>query len=548
MNKNSSDKASNLEHALNNLCWQKCVHDDQSVAKILFDKKEINSISGLDETGLLDDFFRFLDKYGLWPKLEKLNGPTIKRVMVGITEFLVLYMLKLIYNIKHMSELDDLLFSNLAAMKLVGFNAYQSKYGVCKRGSFRRKHKEVSGPITAESLAENLIKIPVRQMENFFNNCIKCLAKSKIFPKKLWVIIDGTDIETKPNFQGAGSVTREKKVENKIGKTKTVKVTVSGFKLIALFAVGMKIPIAVKVVQIQRHESRYTLALLKTAQKNLAIHAKIVELLADRGFLDGEDLWEINDKMKIRFVVPAKEKMHVKIDARSLAQQKGAEITHAERIVEVKQGHGVNSKIEKLVTEVHGVSSLNTFSTYGTAAHTKDKNKKEFQANPINAVVITKWKNHDYGWDKAKVFLTNMDVKDPFVAFDAYDERSFIENSLFRQSKQNLYLKYPMKKTKEGIHLHLIFTMAVHALIYAYRHWSEKQYSLMKNGRECGLKRFWRKLKAENRDKVIIFVDEKYAIMNAAECMMLLGARVKEYEELGLDRKAVLNKFGLEQQ
>jgi hypothetical protein len=35
-----------------------------------------------------------------------------------------------------------------------------------------------------------------------------------------------------------------------------------------------------------------------------------------------------------------------------------------------------------------------------------------------------------------RVFVTNMDViKDPFAAFDAYDERSIIENSLFRETK-----------------------------------------------------------------------------------------------------------------
>ena len=86
--------------------------------------------------------------------------------------------------------------------------------------------------------------------------------------------------------------------------------------------------------------------------------------------------------------------------------------------------------------------------------------------NPINAIVVTQWENHKYEWDKSKVFVTNLDVsQDPFLAFDGYDERSIIENSLFRQTKQSLHLKYPIKKTKEGMHLNLFFTMSIFALI-----------------------------------------------------------------------------------
>ncbi len=39
----------------------------------------------------------------------------------------------------------------------------------------------------------------------------------------------------------------------------------------------------------------------------------------------------------------------------------------------------------------------------------------------INAIIVTQWENHNYGWEHSNVFLTNMDVsKDPFYAFDRY--------------------------------------------------------------------------------------------------------------------------------
>ena len=536
-----------VQHNLvNNLYWKSCIRDDQAVVRSLYINREIDSIYGLEETGLLDDFFHFLQTRDIWSKVEKLNTPEIKRVMVSITQYVVLYMEKVIYGIKHMDSLEELLFSDQSAMRLVGFNAHQVKNGICKRGVSRRKNKDRIGPITPETLGKNLVKIAVRQMQNFFNNCIKTLAKEKTFPKRLRVVIDATDIETKEDFPGAGSVTRRKKIVDKTGKKRTIEVTIFGFKVIALFAVGLKIPIAIKVVQIQRHESGFTQALIKQAAENLGYHSKIVELMADRGFLDGQTLWWLHKTMKIRFVLPVKEKMEVKKDARQVAQLGGPEVSFKRRVVNVKRGSGKKAYTEQMVTEVYGVSELNTYAAYGLPGHDKDKHKKSFKANPINAIVVTKWENHNHGWEKSKVFVTNMDVaKDPFLAFDAYDERSIIENSLFRQTKQSLHLKYPMKKTKEGMHLHLIFTMGVFALINAYRQWTEKQYAMIKNGKECGLERFWKKLKSENRNKVIIFVDDMYGIIDVAECMLLLNVKVKDFETMEASRKEILERWNL---
>lgn len=59
------------------------------------------------------------------------------------------------------------------------------------------------------------------------------------------------------------------------------------------------------------------------------------------------------------------------------------------------------------------------------------------------------------------------------------NKRSIIENSLFRQTRQCLNLRYPFKKTKERMQIHVIFTMSIFALINAYRKWTEKQYSIL---------------------------------------------------------------------
>ena len=95
------------------------------------------------------------------------------------------------------------------------------------------------------------------------------------------------------------------------------------------------------------------------------------------------------------------------------------------------------------------------------------------------------------------------------------------------------------------MHLHLFFTMSIFALINAYRDWAESQYSMIKNGKECGLERFWKKLKAENRNKVIIFVDQVYGILDVAECMLLLNVKVKDFENIEATQKEILTKWNL---
>jgi hypothetical protein len=415
-NEKKQTKEETRHNLITNIYWKSCTRDDKAAARALYFNREIDAIYGLDDAGLLDDFFNFLESGNIWNKIEKLNSPMIKRVMVSITHFVVLYMLKVIY----------------------------------------------------------------------------------------------------------------------------------GFKLIALFAIGTKIPIAVKVVQIQRHESQFVEDLINTAQKNLGRFSKIVEFVADRGFLDGETLWRLHKSKNIRFVVPLKDRMIVKEDARKIARLGGDEVSFKRIEKIVNRGNGCNAYSEKIVTEIYGVSELNTYTAYGPPGHGKDSAKKSFKANPINAIVVTQWENHNYGWEKSKVFVTNMPVvPNPFDAFEAYDDRSIIENSLFRQTKQSLHLQYPINKTQEGMRLHCIFTMSIFALMNAYKQWAEKQYSAIKDGQECGLKRFWKQLKAQNRDKVIVFKDNLFGVLDIAECMLLLNVKVNEFENHDEKQKEVLERYGI---
>jgi hypothetical protein len=64
----------------------------------------------------------------------------------------------------------------------------------------------------------------------------------------------------------------------------------------------------------------------------------------------------------------------------------------------------------------------------GSPEHARHTTRRDFQANPINAVVVRKWRGKDYGPGGKTVVLTNARVEQPLQPFDDYDDRRLIEN------------------------------------------------------------------------------------------------------------------------
>ena len=52
-------------------------------------------------------------------------------------------------------------------------------------------------------------------------------------------------------------------------------------------------------------------------------------------------------------------------------------------------------------------------------------------------------------------------------------------------------------------------------------------------------------LKAENKNKVIIFVGNRYGIIDVAECMALLNVKVKDFGDIETRRREILNRYGI---
>jgi Transposase DDE domain len=522
------------------LCWEVARRDDSRVARRLYRKQLVDGVYRLDEGALLDDFFHFLQASGVMALLEEVHGAAIHREMLPFVQYVLLYGVKTLFGIKSINALPSLLFSDEALMQLVGFNAQQVRQGICQRGATKRQGARLPGPLCPDTLAKNIVKWNLQELERVFNGAIRALAKAGVFGAKVTGIADGTDLETTKHYTGCGQVTRKRRIEDKQGRVHEIDVTVYGWKVLLLIDAATKIPLAAKVGQIQEHEALWTRALVTQARLNLQGCARLHKVVFDRGFLDGTTLWWL-DQQGIRFVVPAKTDMAVTADARAQAAA-GEELTVGRRVHTVRHGQGRAAWTERLETEVVGITGLTTYDQYGTPEHGRHANRRDFQANPINAVVVRKWQGKDYGPGGKTVFVTNASVDRPLRPFDDYDDRSLIENCCIKEAKQQWDLGHPPQKNDRAVRVHVVFTLLIFALATAYRLQCERKAT----GEEpVGWQRWRRQLLEQTRDHVIVFAQGYYGIFHLAEYSLLVGVKLKDLPPGIGTRRDVLAKYRL---
>jgi hypothetical protein len=200
------------------------------VARRLYNKQVVDEVYQLDDGALLDDFFDFLQELGVGDWLSEVQGTAVQRAMVPVVQDVLLYSLKTLFGIESMHALPALLFSDEALMRLVGFNAYQVRHGVCQRGAAHRQGPRTRGPICADALADNIVQLNLRDLEAWFNGVIRALAKAGVLAAKVTGIVDATDLETTAQYEGCGQVTRKRKLTDKRGHVHEIAATVYGWK------------------------------------------------------------------------------------------------------------------------------------------------------------------------------------------------------------------------------------------------------------------------------------------------------------------------------
>jgi hypothetical protein len=400
--------------------------------------------------------------------------------------------------------------------------------------------------LCVDTVANHIGTITPRRIENFFNRCIQQLARQGVFPKKIHAACDCTLYETTSKFKGCGSVTRKVKVKargyRKIGELKEVNVTLYGWKVWAIYEIKTGIPLAIKIDTIEKPDNLHVLAVLEQAKENVKIASIIDSLVIDRGFLDGKVLYEI-DQQGIEFVIPLKRNMEAAKDARQLALDSES-FPPVTREVKVIHGYGKKKYTEKVLTTLVGVPDLLTCDWFNPEGSKANTTKKDYEPIPLNAVVVKTWDNKTPPLEKQVVFVTNIGVKDPFITFDRYDDRSLMENKLFREVKQNWYFEHPPKKTKEGVYIQTYMTMGMKALTTAFLKWQEEQLQLEALGKQSTWQMYRRKLKVLNRNKLIVFVGQHFGIFPSHEVFMLANVPVHDIaKELNITREQVYAKY-----
>ncbi len=536
------------ETLCNRLFWHTAERDDATVADHLFHLREMDVVYAMDEATLFDSFFNYLQEIKVFPHLEQLDPQKQRRKNIPFIQLVLVFLMKVVGSIKTIDEISDLLLTDELLMSMCGFNAHQVKNGSCDRGTKLRKTPipEIRGSLCVDTVANHIVTITSRRIENFFNRCIHKLAKQGIFPKKINAACDCTLYETTHKFKGCGSVTRKVKVKargyRKIGELKEVPVTLYGWKVWAIYEIKTGIPLAIKIDTIEKPDNLHVLAVLEQAKENIKTGSIIDSLVIDRGFLDGKVLYKI-DQQGIEFVIPLKRNMEAAIDARQLALDSES-FPPVTREVEVVHGYGKKRYTEKVLTTLVGVPDILTCDWFNPEGSQANTTKKDYEPIPLNAVVVKTWDNKTPPLEKQVVFVTNIGVKDPFITFDRYDDRSLMENKLFREVKQNWHFEHPPKKTKEAVYIQTYMTMGMKALTTAFLKWQEEQLQLEALGKQSTWQMYRRKLKVLNRNKLIVFVDQHFGIFPSHEVFMLANVPVHDIaKELNITRDQVYAKY-----
>ena len=530
------------------LFWHTAQRDDAKIADHLFHRHEMDVVYAMDEATLFDSFFNYLQEIEVFALLEHLDPKKQQRKNIPFMQLVLVFLMKVVGSIKTIDEISDLLLTDELLMSMCGFNAHQVKNGSCDRGTKLRKTPipEIRGSLCVDTVANHVVTITPRRIENFFNRCIQQLAKQGVFPKEIHAACDATLYETTSKFKGCGCVTHKVKVKargyRKVGELKEVSVTLYGWKVWAIYEIKTGIPLAIKIDTIEKPDNLHILRVLEQAKENVKPSSRIDSLVIDRGFLDGKVLYQI-DQQGIEFVIPLKRSMEATKDARQLALD-SENFPPVTREVELVHGYGKKKYTEKVITTLVGVPDLLTCDWFNPEGSKANTTKKDYEPIPLNAVVVKQWDNQIPPLEKQVVFITNVDVKDPFIAFDRYDDRSLIENKLFREVKQNWHFEHPPKKTKQGVFVQVYMIMAMKALTTAYLKWQEEQLKLEALGKPSTWQMYRRKLKVINRNKLIVFVGECFGIFPSHEVFMLANVPVyKIAKELNVTRDQLYAKY-----
>ena len=529
------------------------------MAEELYRTRALDHVHALDEAAFFDEYLHYLRDIGVWPLLEQLDPQDRTGALYPFLRFVLFTIMRCVAGVQSMLATHDLLLTDEGLMGLLGFNAVQVREGCTARGLSRRTRPvEIRGPFSYETVADNIVGLGREQLAAIFNGAIRCLAAQGLFAKKLDVVLDATDDEATPTYatddgREVPHVKRDKRPDVRHNRhAKKVEVRVWGWKLWVVWEPQSKIPLALALDDINVADNEHAYAVLQQAQANVAGYATIRSVALDRGFLDGKLLSRI-DAGGILVYIPSKADFVITQEARGIARRAAAHAArgrslegcvYRERHETVTHGAGKNATQETLTTTLVGISELPCDWWRAEGSDSK-ANSKKFEPKLLRATVVLRWDGAPKEAEKEVVILTTDPADDPFVAFDAYDDRSLIENSCNREAKEHWFLEHHPKRSEAGVRVHAYFVFLCMALVVGFRAYKAKADEAERRGQELGITRYRRQLYVRNRDKLAVFIGVLFGIFRSYEVTLLLGATVRDRAAMGESAQTVLARYGV---
>lgn len=273
---NLTSKAS--QQIINRLVWHTALKDQVGVVQSLADGKDIQEIYGLGEASLFDEFFCFLDQLGIQSLALKLKPKKKRDTGINFLVVFLIYVMRIVSGVSHFWNIQPVLLQSQPLMHLVGFNAREIRDGTSARGLHKSGDNEkrasdqdnvaansapaddlpeadaaipetttgsdvdtpdagrndrIRGPVCPQFISSFISNIVASALDNFFNAVIKILASNSLFPKKVHVLMDSSEIQSTQRCEGCGKVSKEKAPELRLRRQRIrkVKETVFGFKI-----------------------------------------------------------------------------------------------------------------------------------------------------------------------------------------------------------------------------------------------------------------------------------------------------------------------------
>ena len=228
-----------------------------------------------------------------------------------------------------------------------------------------------------------------------------------------------------------------------------------------------------------------------------------------------------------------------------------------QRIDKKVHGRGKTRRVEEKKTHVVGIENLEFLDSFNDPEKAAKARRRGYRPEPLQAVVVYCWNGHPSKPGEEPVLLTNMSVRNPLRVQADYRNRSLIENTLFREGKEAWTLENLPQKNQRAAVAHIAITFMMVALTTAYRIYSEDEEPersttqvlaerLGVTDGSTGVRRWRRILSKRNRDYVIVFYRDVYAIFHVVEFSILGGLRIKENPEYLGSRDDIFTRYGLD--